>query len=663
MINVTLSEDLIGLEEVVVIGYGSIKTADVTSAVVSVKPENYIQGSVRDVGQLIQGQVAGLIINTTSGNPTGSSSIRLRGNTTLHGTSTNPLILIDGVPGDFSTISPEDIESIDVLKDGSAAAIYGTRGTNGVIIITTKRASTDIRSRVDYSSYISTQQIRKKTEVFDAADYRRLISEGKIGASHDYGGDTNWFDEISRTPFIHNHNLSIRGGSRQTNYLATITYNNSEGIFKKSFRERFNVRADLNHSMFDGIVQLNLGVLSRNDKSSGFSSGIYRLVNQYHPTIPLKDKDGNWYEAGIFEVENPVSRIMEADDDSSSLLNRINGSITINPLKGLSLKTLISYSKYHQYGGSYETSNHISTVRNGRNGSASLNARQNVDRLVNLTAEYKNNIGEHNFTILGGYSFEDYDGQNHSMNNTDFPTDIFGYHNIGLARAIQKGTTFWDMASGRTVTNLIGLFGRVNYNYKNRYLFMASLRREGASQLAGTKNPWGTFPAVSVGWRIKEESFLKGVSFINELKLRAGYGVTGTQPNASFLGVATLRYSGNVYNNGEWIQTIVPARNPNPNLRWEEKKETNVGLDFGFLKGRLSGSFDYYVRVIDGLLYDYTVPTPPNLVNTTRANVGKMRNEGVEFLVKAVPVKNRNLEWNTNFNFSTNNNKLVSLSN
>ena len=295
-INVTFSEDLIGLEEVVVIGYGSIRTADITSAVVSVKPESYIQGSVRDVGQLIQGKVAGLIINTTSGNPSGSSSIRLRGNTTLHGTSTNPLILIDGVPGDFSTVSPNDIESIDVLKDGSAAAIYGTRGTNGVIIITTKRASADIRSRVDYSSYLGTQSIRKRTELLDANDYRRLIAEGVIGKSHDYGGDTDWLDEISRTPLIQNHNLTIRG-NQQTNYLLSMMYNNSEGIFKKSYRERFNIRADMNHNMFDGLLQLNIGILSRNDNSSSFSNGIFRLVNQYHPTIPVKDENGKWFEA------------------------------------------------------------------------------------------------------------------------------------------------------------------------------------------------------------------------------------------------------------------------------------------------------------------------------------------------------------------------------
>lgn len=662
-INVTLEEDVVGLEEVVVIGYGSIKSADITSAVVSVKPENYTQGSVRDVGQLIQGQVAGLIINNTSGSPTGNSSIRLRGNTTLYGTSTNPLILIDGVPGDFNTVSPEDVESVDILKDGSAAAIYGTRGTNGVIIITTKRPTSDMKSRVEYSGYISTQQINKKTEMLDADDYHRLISEGKIGASHDYGGDTNWFDEISRTPFIHNHNLSVRGGSKQTNYLATVTYNNSEGIFQKSFRERFYVRADLNHSMFDGIVQLNLGIFSHNTKSSGFSNNIYRLVKQYHPTIPVKDENGDWYEAGIFEVENPVSRIREADNENNSLSNRINGSITINPMKGLNLKALVSYSKRNSQGGSYETSKHISTVRNGRNGSANLDAGQHVDRLVNLTAEYKANIEDHNFSVLGGYSFEDYKGKNHSMNNTDFPTDMFGQHNIGLGQAIQKGTTFWDMRSGKNTTNLIGFFGRVNYNYKDRYLFMASLRREGASQLVGTKDPWGTFPAVSVGWRLKEEAFLKNVSSISELKLRAGYGVTGTQPNAPFLGVATLKYQGNVYNNGEWMQTIIPARNPNPYLRWEEKKETNIGLDYGFLKNRISGSIDYYIRTIDGLLYDYTVPVPPNLVNTTRANVGEMRNEGFEFLLRAIPVKTRDFEWNTNFNFSTNKNKLVTLSN
>lgn len=661
-INVTFSEDLIGLEEVVVIGYGSIRTADVTSAVVSVKPESFTQGSVRDIGQLIQGKVAGLIINTTSGDPTRSSSIRLRGNTTLHGTSTNPLILIDGVPGNFNTVSPDDIESIDVLKDGSAAAIYGTRGTNGVIIITTKRASTDIRGRVDYSGYLSTQAIRKKTEMLDADDYHRLISEGVIGTSLDFGGNTNWFEEVTRTPLIQNHDLSIRGGNQKTNYLASINYNNSEGIFQKSFRERFSVRSDMNHTMFDGKLLLNLGIVSRNDNSSSFSNDIFKHINHSHPTVPVKDADGEWYEVTIQGVDNPVSRIKEQDNESHSQFTRINGSVTLKPMEGLNLQALVSYSKYNAQGGSYETSKHKSTIRDGRNGVAHLNANQSIDRLVNLTAEYKKSIKDHIFTLLAGYSYEDTDSRNQSMNNSDFATDIFGQFNIGLGEAGKKGTTFWGMSSGRSQTNLIGLFGRLNYNYKNRYLLMASLRHEGASQLYGTKNPWGTFPAVSVGWRLKEESFLKDVSFINDLKLRAGYGVTGTQPNRSFLGVATLRYSGAVFTNGQWIQTLVPGQNPNPHLRWEEKHETNVGLDFAFLRGRLSGSVDYYVRVIDGLLYDYTVPVPPNLVNTTRANVGEMKNEGVEVLLRAIPVRTKDFEWNTDMNFSTNKNELVTLS-
>jgi len=662
-ISIVLMEDIIGMEEVVVIGYGTIKTADITSSVVSVKPDNFTQGSVRDVGQLIQGKVAGLIINTTSGDPSGSSSIRLRGNTTLNGTSTDPLILIDGIPGDFNTVSPEDIQSVDVLKDGSAAAIYGTRGTNGVIIITTKRANADIRSRVDYSGYISTQTIRKKTEVLDADDYHRLISQGIIGESYDFGGSTNWFDEISRTPLIHNHDLSIRGGSQRTNYLASVNYNNSEGIFKKSYRERFSIRADMNHSMFDGKLLLNIGLLSRNDKSSSFNGSIYKTANQYYPTIPVKNEQGDWYEAGIMGVENPVSRVMEQNNQAHSQLTRLNSTITLKPIDGLNLQALVSYSKYNLQGGSYETHKHMSTIRDSRNGVAHLNADQRIDKLVNLTAEYKKNIKDHLFTALVGYSYEDTDLRKQSMYDSDFATDIFGQYNIGLAQAAKKGSTFWDMGSSKELTNLIGFFGRVNYNYKNRYLLMASLRREGASQLHGAKDPWGTFPAVSVGWRLKEEPFLRDVSFINDLKLRAGYGVTGTQPNNSFLGVATLLYSGAVFTDGQWIQTLVPGRNPNPNLRWEEKHETNIGLDFAFLKGRLSGSIDYYVRVIDGLLYDYTVPVPPNLVNTTRANVGEMKNSGLEVLIRTIPVKTKSLEWNSDLNFSTNKNELVSLSN
>ncbi len=663
-ISVTMEEETIGLEEVVAIGYGTIKVADVTSSVSTVKSEDFTVGSVQDAGQLIQGKVAGLTLNTTSGDPTAGTSIRLRGNTTLYGTSTDPLVLVDGIPSDFSTVAPEDIESIDVLKDGSAAAIYGTRGTNGVIIITTKRAGGKYTSNVEYAGYVSTQTISNRLDMLTADDYRRLNDEGTATLT-DNGYSTNWLDEITRTPINHVHNITLRGGNSQTNYLATVNYRDINGFFEDNYNERLTGRADINHTMFDGLLKLNLGVLARTSKQRAFDGYTYRQAIIYNPTDRVKDEDGVWTEyTGAFNYDNPVARIEESDALTSNNLTRITGSATVNPIEGLNLKANVSYSKWNDIYGYYETKNHITTKRNSVNGYAYNNTTENKERLLELTGEYKKAIGDHNFTILGGYSYQDFDGRSFEAWNSDFATDNFSYNNMGLGYAVtDEDNTTYGMNSSRTKTNLISFFGRLNYNYKNRYLLMMSARHEAASQLYGTKDPWGTFPAVSLGWRLTEEPFMSGVDVLNDLKLRVGYGVTGTQPSDLFLGLASLSYDTPFYYNGQWISALSPSRNPNPYLRWEEKKEMNFGVDFSIVDNRISGSIDYYNREIDGLLYDFTVPQPPNQVSTTRANAGNMVNSGLEVLVNAAAVKKSDFEWNTTLTFSTNKNKLKSISN
>ena len=665
-INVTLAEESIGIEEVVAIGYGTQRKSDVTSSVSTVKSSEFLKGNVKDAGQLIQGKVAGLTITSNSGDPLANTQISLRGNTTLFGTSSSPLVLVDGVPGDFNSVAPEDIESIDVLKDGSAAAIYGTRGTNGVILITTKRASGTYDTTVEYTGYMSTQTIAQKLDMMTAEGYRQQIVAGTRSKSDDLGATTNWLDEITQTPLSHVQNLTFRGGNEKTNYLASLNYNDTEGIFLKTGKRTFTARTDVNHYMFNGLVKFNMGLISRNIYHENVSSTnyTYRQALIYNPTAPIKNADGSWYEnPGAFNYDNPVSRIHESDGDERSQWSRMNATVTINPFEGFTLKALTSFSKYNSRGSYYETRNNISTVRSQLNGYASNSSVESIDRLVELTADYSKTIGEHRFTVLGGYSYQDNDWHNMYMSNQQFPTDLFGADQIQLGTGIKEGATSSNIGSSRNKTNLIGFFGRLNYNYKNRYLLMASLRHEAASQLYGTKNPWGNFPSVSLGWRVSQESFMKNITFINELKLRAGYGVTGTQPSDQFLGVATIGYSGSVYSNGKWMKTLAPTRNPNPYLRWEEKQETNIGIDFAIANNRVSGNIDLYNRTIDGLLYDYTVPVPPNLVTTTRANVGKMENKGIEVLINVIPVRAKDFEWTSSINFSTNSNKLVSLSN
>lgn len=666
--SIVLEEDKKILNEVVVIGYGTQKKGDITSSVGSVKSEDFTAGAINDAGQLIQGKIAGLSVTNPSGNPVGGTEISLRGNTTILGASTNPLILIDGVPGDFNTVAPEDIESIDVLKDGSAAAIYGSRGTNGVVLITTKKSKGNNINEVQYSGYLSLSTIAKKPDFCDADDYRQQIKDGLRDAAWDLGDNTNWIDAITRTGLSHVHNISFKGGNAQTNYIFNVNYRNLQGIFKRSDKEEFQGRAEINHSMFDDKLRFNFQLLGNQTGYTATSDGgsfntySWRQALIHNPTEPIKNADGSWHEnTGIFNYDNPVSRIYECDGEQKISQTRFSSNITLTPIKELTLNALFSYDKINQEGGYYETKKHISNVRDGMNGYASTGGSSTVTKLVELTAQFHKNFGDHTIQALAGYSYQESTYSNQYERNYNFPTDLYSWHNIGVGQALKEGLgteySYW------LDTNLIGFFGRLNYNYKNRYLLMASVRHEAASQLAGTNKPWGTFPSVSLGWRITEEKFMKNQKVFDDIKLRAGYGVTGSQPSQSFLGVPLLGYGDYYLYNGQWIRALQPTQNSNDKLKWEEKHEYDIGADFSVLNYRLNVSVDWYYRLIKGLLYDYSVPSPPNLYTTTRANVGEMSNNGLEIMVNAIPVQTKDFKWETTITFSTNSNKLKSLSN
>ncbi|MDO4496796.1 MAG: TonB-dependent receptor, partial [Bacteroidales bacterium] len=660
VLEITLAEDNQLLKEVVMIGYGTQKKGDVTSSVASIKSDNFVKGSVKDIGQLVQGKVAGLSITNPSGDPSGSTQLRLRGTNTIGGANTQPLILIDGIPGDFSTVAPEDVESIDVLKDGSAAAIYGTRGTNGVVLITTKSAKGAEINQVEYNGYISTSQIAKKLDMLSASEFAALYPD------QDKGHNTDWQDEITRVPVSHVHNLSLMGGNSKTNYIANLNMTQRQGILKRSNFDSYQGRIEVNHRMFDDKLKIKVGVLGKqnsavNTGNGGYNGDIYSQATRRNPTEPVKNEDGSWYEnVSKFEYQNPMAMIYEADGIRKNTLLRINGGLTYTPLEGLTLQAIGSYERKHHRNDYSETMNHISSIRDGKAGWSTVSANTHMEKLLELTARYEKEIDKHKFSVLGGYSYNETDYETLSVNNYGFQDDYFGgAHNIGIGAALKNGLA--GMTSSKVRTNLIGFFGRATYAWNNRYLLMGSLRYEGASQLWGTDNVWGLFPSVSAGWRLTEEEWMKDVKWLNDFKLRAGYGVTGSQPNESFLGVAMLKYGAYAYSNGKWIQTIAPASNPNPDLKWEEKKETNIGIDWAVLDNKLSGTIDWYNRDVEGLIYRYAVPTPPNLYNTTVANGGTMRNRGIEILVNYTPISKKNFEWNTTVTFSYNKNELVSL--
>lgn len=660
-LSIVLKENSTNLNEVVVIGYGTQRKGDITSSVASVRPSDFNKGAVKDVGQLIQGKVAGLAITNYTGDPTGGTQIRLRGTNTIGGANTEPLVLIDGIPGTLETVAPEDVESVDILKDGSAAAIYGTRGTNGVILITTKQAKGRNYSKVDYSGYISTQQIAKKLDMLSADEFRELYPD------QDHGHNTDWIDEITRTPISHVHNLSLQGGTNNTSYIANVNYSDRQGIMLHSDFQSFQGRIEVTQRMFNDKLTLKFGLLGKQNNHTSTSAGgsfrstAYMQATTYNPTDPIYNEDGTYYQnLSKFAYENPVSLLNECDGNVKRTNVRFNGNVIFRPIEELTFSMMLSYNRSARnyfYG---ETMQHISAIRDGFKGWSSASADTNTEKLLELTAQYSKRFGDHNLTALAGYTYNEHSDDGERIENYGFQDGYFGgAYNIGIGQAAKDGKA--GLNSWRSDTNLIGFFGRLSYSFKDRYLAMVALRYEGASQLYGTDNAWGLFPSFSLGWRITNEAFMKDQKIFDDLKIRAGYGITGSQPKNSFLGVAMLKYDQYAYSNGQWVQTIVPASNPNPDLRWEEKKEFNVGIDWSSLNGRLSGTIDYYDRKVDGLIYDYTVPTPPNLVNTTTANGGTMRNRGIEILISSIPVQTKDWYWSSSVTWSLNSNKLESL--
>ena len=664
---IRLIEDTQLLEEVVVVGYGTQRKGEVSSAISTIKSENFLQATPSaDVAQMIRGQVAGLSIVMPDANPTSTSQIMLRGVTTFRA-SRSPLILIDGIPGDLSSVSPQDIEQFDVLKDGSAAAIYGTRATNGVILITTKNAKGEMPTTVDVNTFVSTQQIVKKLPFMTANEYRELVKQGKRGARDD-GASMDWLDEVMRTPLTQVYSINLKGGSRTTNYIASLEYRGINGIIKRSDNRTFYPRIEITHRMFNGKLRLN-GNISGSTQSffsgsdgGSYNNNVYRNALTYNPTTPPKNADGKWNElTGITDYMNPLALLWEVEGENQSTNLRAFGNVVLTPITGLEIKYLVSSRVYNQVRGYYETHNHYSTSRSSRNGYASRGTTRTEENMQEFTVQYNKTVAQnHTFQVLGGYSWFKYNYQNYYMQNYNFPTDEYLYNNMGQGQANNDGRA--TQYSLQQESKLIGYVGRFTYNYKGKYMLNGSVRHEGSTKF-GANYKWGTFPAVSVAWNIKEEKFMDNLSLLNTLKLRAGYGVTGTEPQNMYMSLNTLSISDYVYYNGAWIKIIRPSSNHNPDLKWELKKETNIGFDFGLFNNRLSGDINYYYRKSTDLLWSYTVPSPPYLFTSIEANAASMKNMGWEASLTGIIVQNNDWKWTSSANYSTNKNEVISFSN
>lgn len=664
-LNIQLKEDLQTLEEIVVVGYGTQRKKEVASAITSVRSDDFVKVPAPDAAQLIRGQVAGLAVISPDGNPTSTSQILLRGITTLRASS-SPLVLIDGIPGDLNSISPEEIDQIDVLKDGSAAAIYGTRGTNGVIIITTKNARGEMPTSVEVNAYLSTQQITRKLPFMSYDQYMEKVSQGKPGAQNN-GSRNDWLDEVLRTPLTQVYNINLKGGSKSTNYVASLEYRGLEGIIKRSDNKIIYPRMEITHRMFDSKLRINASIsgfhqtyFSGSDGGS-YNSGVYRNALTYNPTDPIKNENGVWSESpSKTDYFNPLALLWEVEGKNQATRLRSFASVMFTPFEGLDIKYLYSNNVYNQVRGYYETKKHISTIREGKNGFASRGTTRSQEDMSELTVQYNKTIKDHTFTVLAGHSWLKNNYQNYWMQNWDFPSDDYNYNSMQSGQALRDGRA--NENSYQSDTKLIGYFGRLNYSYKSKYMLAASVRHEGSSKF-GANHKWGTFPAVSGAWNIKGEDFLEDINILSTLKVRAGFGITGTDPSDPYKSLNLLSFGDYIYYDGDWMKSIRPASNSNPDLRWEKKEETNIGIDFGFLNERITGNVDYYIRKTKDLLWDYTVPSPPYIFSSMRANAGSMKNTGIEIAVRAIPLETKDFQWMTNLNYSTNKNELLSLSN
>ena len=573
------------------------------------------------------------------------------------------MILIDGVEGDLSTVAPENIEAIDVLKDASAAAIYGTRGANGVILITTKTGKREAHTTASYSGYVSASQFGKKLDFMTAEDVRA----GKTNFT-DKGYDTDWLDAISRTGFTHNHNFNISGGTKQTTYSADFTYRKEDGVIMNTYAEDIRMRFDVSHWMLNDMLKVNLNMVKKWHKNSATNatatdqSNIYRQAIARNPTAPIYNEDGSYNEDfGVNYYYNPVGMLEERLGNYTYEETRAAGNITFEPIKGWQTNLMLATSRFGAHDKGYNTSDYYGNQLNQWTGYAYHTNSESFQNNLELTSKYDLNVGKHRMNAMVGYSYQYYKYEQNYANNYNFPTDFFQWNNLGIGQALKEGKA--GMGSSASENTLIGFFARVSYAYDNRYNLLVSVRREGSSKF-GDNNKWGTFPSASLGWTISNEEFMKGITWLNNLKLRAGFGITGVIPNNSYISLTKYTYgSSYYYSDGKWLPGLSVSSNPNPDLRWEKSTEFNVGLDWSVLDNRLGGSIDVYNKKTTDLLFSYTVPTPPNLFNSTLANAGSVRNQGIEVAVNAVPVRTKDFEWKTVVTVSANKNKLLSLSN
>ncbi|MFB0499308.1 iron complex outermembrane receptor protein [Mucilaginibacter sp. SG538B] len=682
-VNVTMVTDTKQLKDVVVIGYGTASRKDVTGAITSVKAEEFNNGVLTTPAELLQGKVAGLNI-TKSGDPNKQPATILRGPSTFReGAAQQPFYVIDGVPGaSIDLLAPADIESIDVLKDASSTAIYGSRASNGVIIVTTRKAKTG-QTRLTYSGYGAVEKVSKNIDVLTADELRKYLADNGVAAlskpTDDDGSNTNWQKLAEKTSYSQNHNLSYGGAGTNSEYGASVNYLKNNGILKNTSLERTIYKGYINQRFFNDRLKLSINLTNSATKNNDiYQSQVLSGILFYLPTVSPFNPDGTYKENYTRTGSGPLNPLSLIDNNFIRTENNktlINGSAQVDILKGLKFTLTGSTQKEQNNVNIYSTSQ--SGIFVNAHGVASRSAYTNTSNVVEAYFNYDRVFGQHSLKLLGGYSYQqDRNNDGFGVQTQNFSNDALTYNYLPFSNPTQLSQIIFNPnyainSNAPAITyistlRLISFYARAQYQFSDKYLLQASIREDGSSAF-GLNTRHGYFPAVSVGWKIISEDFMKSIPVISDLKLRAGYGVSGNSLGFDAF-TARLIYGvppggGKFLSNGNIVNPIGPVRNDNPDLKWESTGTTNIGLDFGILNNRITGSVDYYVKKTSDLIATYPVSSTLYFYPFYTANVGKIKNNGIEVVINAIPVKSQSFTWRTSFNVSHNKNVVESLSN
>lgn len=659
MFQIVMQEDMQTLDEVIVVGYGSVDKKELTSAVTAVSNKDFLQGAFTSPLSMIDGKVSGVNVSSAAAaDPNASPTIQMRGASSIEAGNT-PLIIIDGMPGaDLRNVANQDIESITILKDGSAAAIYGSRAANGVILVQTKKGKAG-KVTVSYEGYIDHDRVANRPDILSVDEF--LAHERDV----DFGHRTDWYDQLlNKGNLGHNHYLAVSGGGENLTFRASADYKKKEGLDIASSRQEYGVRMGFTAKTLEGLLEIQGNLSTRIINEEYVNYGVFQQAVKLNPTHPLRDEnDPSRYSILYgFDTYNPVGWLKDKEDGGDRQFSLADFKVKLNILPTLNTEVSFARQSQEYFKRTYVNSNHKESVDNMRSGRGTLQEENFTDYTLEWIGNYFTTIDKHTIKVMAGYSYQEFNHRNFSAENANFPSDILSYNNL------EAGD--WNRAAGRLGVSsskdkekTIGFPARLMYNYDDTYYLTASVRYEGNSKF-GANHKWGWFPAASAAWRVSNLPAIQSIKAIDDLKLRFSYGVTGRSGFPKYSALARYEQGGyGLDDAGQWIQAWGPTNNPNPDLHWEKQISYNVGLDFSLLANKLSGSLDTYIRKGKEVISNYDAPLPPFMFDQIFTNVASTSSKGVELSLQWKAVRTKNFTYSTNLVASYTKSKLDKFSN